>query len=227
MTPTIAILIVAAYLYGSIPFGFLAAQWLRGVDIRTVGSGNVGATNACRAIGFKFFPAVFLLDMSKGFLPALLMQRLMSDGAAQNPHPLVLAAGLAALVGHVLPIYLRFRGGKAVAAGTGLFLVVAPWAVLICLAVWAAVFLPWRYVSLASIAAATTLPVGVALTHGDAWDSGLSLVVFSALAGLGVVLLHRTNIRRLLAGTEHAIGRGGDRKSEGQRQTTDDNGVNG
>jgi len=207
MSPTIWILIAAAYLYGSIPFGFLAARWLRGVDIRTVGSGNVGATNACRVIGFKFFPLVFLLDMSKGFLPTLLMQRVLTEAAGQDPHPLVLAAGLAALVGHVLPIYLRFRGGKAVAAGTGLFLIVAPWGLLVAVAVWAAVFLPWRYVSLASISAAVALPIGVALTHGDPWGSGLSVVIFSVLAGAGVILLHRANIRRLMAGTEHAIGK--------------------
>jgi len=197
---------VAAYLYGAVPFGFLLARWARGVDIRTVGSGNIGATNAARVLGFRFFPLIFLLDMSKGFLPALLAARLAPRGG-YDPHPAVLVTGLAAVLGHVFPVYLRFRGGKAVATGTGLFMVLAPGAVAVAAAVWGAFFLGWRYVSLASMAAAGTLPLAYALTHDDPWRGGLPGTVFAAGAAAFIICLHRRNIRRLLAGTEPRIGR--------------------
>ena len=207
MRPWLCILPVAAYLYGSVPFGFLAAWWLKGVDIRIVGSGNIGATNAARVLGFRFFPLIFLLDMSKGMLPALAMGAAVT-ATRWDPHPLVLAAGMAGVLGHVFPLYLRFKGGKAVATGTGLFLVIAPWAVLIAGGVWAAVFLARRYVSLASITAAVALPVALALTQADPWDKGLPGVILAAVASAFIIWLHRANIGRLLAGTESRVGRG-------------------
>lgn len=207
MNTWLYVLPVIAYFYGSIPFGFLAARWLRGVDIREVGSGNIGATNAARVLGFRYFPLIFLLDMTKGLLPALIASALLRTPEF-DPSPWTLAAGFGGVLGHVFPVYLKFNGGKAVAAGTGLFLVAVPWAVLIAAGVWAVVFAIWRYVSLASICAALSLPVAVVVVHGDpfgtgAWGFGLALV-----AGLFITWLHRTNISRLRAGTEHKIGTG-------------------
>ncbi len=197
-----------AYLYGSVPFGFLAAKLLRGVDIRTTGSGNIGATNAARVLGFKFFPPIFLLDVSKGLLPTL-AARLLASGGAFVPHPLAVGAGLAAILGHVFPVWLGFKGGKAVATSTGVFLVLAPWSVLVAAGAWALVFALWRYVSLASMTAAVALPVSVWFIHPDPLGTGRYLTAFAALGGALVIYLHRANIRRLLAGTEHKIGAGG------------------
>ena len=200
------ILPVAAYLYGSVPFGFLAGKLLKGVDIRQAGSGNIGATNAARVLGFKFFPFVFLLDVSKGFLPVMAARLLVPQGA-YDPRLLTVGAGLAAMLGHVFPVYLRFKGGKAVATSTGVFLALAPWAVLIAACAWALVFALWRYVSLASMAAAVALPVSVWLLRPDPLGAARYLVALSTLCGLFVIFLHHGNIRRLLAGTEPRIGR--------------------
>ncbi len=208
MSPWLYGLPVAAYLYGAVPFGFLAAKFIKGVDIRTTGSGNIGATNAARVLGFRFFPVIFLLDVSKGLLPALAASLLVAPGR-YDPHPLVVGTGLAAILGHVFPVYLGFKGGKAVAASSGVFLVLAPLQVLVAAGVWGVVFALFRYVSLASISAAAALPVAVWLMHRDPTGAGVFLAAMSALGGLFVIYLHRANIRRLLAGAEHRIGRGG------------------
>jgi len=203
---------VAAYLYGSVPFGFIAAKLIKGVDIRQTGSGNIGATNAARALGFKFFPLIFLLDVSKGLLPTLAAGRLAAPGA-YDPSPLVILTAVAAMLGHVFPIYLNFKGGKAVATSTGVFLVLAPWALLVAAGVWALVFALGRYVSLASMTAAVVLPVAVWFTRPDPLGSGACLTALTVVGSLLVIWLHRANIRRLAAGTEHKVGR---RRTEGQ-----------
>jgi len=196
---------VAAYLCGSVPCGFLAAKLIRGVDIRETGSGNIGATNAARALGFKFFPLLVLLDLTKGLLPTL-AARLLAPAGAYDPAPLVIATGLAAILGHVFPLYLGFKGGKAVATSGGVFLALSPWAVLIAGAAWGLVFALTRYVSLASITAAVALPVSVWLLAAEPLGSGALLAAFATLGGLLVIYLHRPNIRRLLSGTENRIG---------------------
>ena len=206
MSPGAYFLPIAAYLYGAVPFGFLAAKLIKGVDIRHTGSGSIGATNAARVLGFRFFPAIFLLDLSKGLLPAL-AARWLAPAGAYDPHPLVVVTGLAAVLGHAFPVYLGFRGGKAVATSTGVFLVLSPWAVVIAAAVWGVVFALGRYVSLASISAAAVLPVATWLLHPDPVGSGVFSVGFAAAGGLFVIWLHRANIRRLLAGTESRVGR--------------------
>jgi len=196
---------VGAYLYGSVPFGFLAAKLIKGVDIRKTGSGNIGATNAARVLGFRFFPLIFLLDVSKGFVPTLLASRWAETGPCVPPL-FVVSTGLAAVLGHVFPLYLGFRGGKAVATSTGLFLVLAPRAVLVAGAVWAVVFGIWRYVSLASICAAAALPVAVCLLHRDPFGAGIYLTALATFGAFFVIYLHRSNIRRLLTGTESKAG---------------------
>ena len=208
MKPVLYLLPVAAYFYGAVPYGFLMAKLIRGVDIRNVGSGNIGATNAARVLGWKFFPVVFLLDFSKGFLPTLGAALLVGEGSAHYPHPLSTAAGAAAILGHVFPIYLGFKGGKAVAAGSGALLVLAPWALLVAFGVWVVVLAIWRYVALASICAAATLAASAWLLPKEPLGSGVYRTAFCTLAGLLVIALHHGNIRRLLKGTEHKIGSG-------------------
>ena len=205
MQSLIYLLPVAAYFYGSVPFGLLTAKAFKGVDIRDEGSGNIGATNAARVLGWKFFPAVFLLDFSKGFVPTLAAVLLTSEGAYE-PSLLAVVTALAAVLGHVFPVYIGFKGGKAVATGSGVFLVLAPWCVAICVAAWGVMFAVWRYVSLASISAAGALIVSAWLVPEDPAGTGLYLSIFATAGGLMVIALHHGNIGRLLRGEEHKIG---------------------
>jgi acyl phosphate:glycerol-3-phosphate acyltransferase len=161
------------------------------VDIRTLGSGNIGATNVWRALGWKYGLPVVLLDVAKGFVPALLGVLLVDDLAG-------VLAGAAAMLGHWRPLFLRFeRGGKTVATAGGVFFAVAPWVGLATVATWIAVFLATRYASVASIVAASLTPV-LALALGEPWP----VIVFASLAAAAVIVLHRANLRRLRAGTE-------------------------
>ena len=121
-----ALSVLAAYLAGSIPFGYLVVYWVKGIDIRTVGSGNLGATNVGRALGFRYFLLVFLLDMLKGFLPTLGFPMLVSRLSGAAPADLPVAVALAAILGHTFPVYLKFRGGKGVATSVGTVLALDP-----------------------------------------------------------------------------------------------------
>ena len=189
---TDALLIAAGYVLGSMPWGYWLPRLLRGVDIRTLGSGNPGATNVWRTLGFKFGIAVALLDIAKGAAAALLGLWLGGDLVG-------VLAGVAAMIGHWRPLFLGFaRGGKIVATTGGVALAIAPLPALSAAAVWIVVFLAFRYASVASIAAAVSLPLW-ALLFGASWP----VVAFTAGAALAIVVLHRTNIRRLLAGEEH------------------------
>jgi acyl phosphate:glycerol-3-phosphate acyltransferase len=187
-------LIGAGYLIGSLPWGYWLPRWFAGVDIRTVGSGNTGATNVWRTLGFKLGLAVAILDLAKGAAAALLARWLADDLVA-------LLAGAGAAVGHYRPIFLGFaRGGKAVAVVGGVGLALAPLATLAAVGVWVVVFLVTRYASVASIAAALALPL-LALLFG----ASVTVLVFTVAATVAVILLHRANIRRLRAGTESRI----------------------
>jgi glycerol-3-phosphate acyltransferase PlsY len=188
---TTALLVVAGYLAGSLPFGYWAARFVKGVDVRTVGSGNIGATNVWRAFGWRLGLPVVLLDVAKGFVPALLGVMLVDDLAG-------VLAGAAAMLGHWRPLFLRFeRGGKTVAAAGGVFFAVAPWVGLATAGTWIAVFLATRFASVASIVAAVVTPV-LAWALGEPWP----VIVFASGAAAAVVVLHRANLRRLRAGTE-------------------------
>lgn len=184
-------MIAFGYLLGSMPFGYWVVRVFKHVDIRKVGSGNIGATNVWRTYGRWFGVPVVLLDVLKGFVPALTATLLISHWAG-------VAAGAAAMAGHYRPLFLGFaKGGKMVATCGGAFFGVA-WIVgLASLAVWLVVFLALRYASLASMVAAAALPV-VALAIGEP----TAVVVFGLLAAAAVVVLHRTNIMRLFRGTE-------------------------
>ncbi len=208
MSPYFIFLPVSAYVYGSIPFGFLMARWLRGVDIRDHGSGNIGATNAARVLGFRFFPLIFLLDFSKGFAPACLALHLAEPASGFWPPPLAVLCALSAILGHVFPVFLRFRGGKAVAAGAGAFVVLAPASVLAAACVWGVLFAMFRYVSLASVSAAAVLgaTVWIPVFNPDPLGAGIFRTLFASAAAVMVIVLHRANLRRLLSGTENRIG---------------------
>ncbi len=192
-----------AYLLGSVPFGFLGAK-AKGVDIRAVGSGNIGATNVFRSIGKGWGLFTFLCDFLKGLLPVLLLPLLANRlGFTASQDGLRLLGGIGAIAGHNWPVFLRFRGGKGVATSTGAVLAIAPAAVGTGLVVWILCFLLSRYVSLASIAAAVTIAVG-AWVAGPVCSQASPLVpsVLTVMALL-IVLRHHANIRRLLAGTEN------------------------
>jgi glycerol-3-phosphate acyltransferase PlsY len=191
-----AILVVAGYICGSMPWGLWLVRIFRGVDIRTQGSGNIGATNVWRVHGRRLgLPAVFL-DTAKGFAPALVATLLEGHGAG------VLAGG-AAMLGHYRPLFLGFRkGGKMVATTGGAFLGVAPIVGACGAGVWLVVFGLTRYASVASITSALSLPLWAWLL-GYPWP----VIAFAGVAAVGVLLLHRANVGRLLRGEEHRFTR--------------------
>ncbi len=194
-----AVLVVAAYLIGSIPFGLVVVRLVRGEDIRERGSGNIGASNVWRVYGRSLGIPVALLDVAKGFVPALLAVEIGGDWVG-------VLAGAAAMIGHARPIYLRFhQGGKMVATAGGVSFALVPLAAACCLAVWILTFALFRYASVASLATAAALPV-LSWAFGASWP----IVGFCVLAAVAVFLLHRTNIGRLLAGTEPRFSRRSD-----------------
>ncbi len=198
MTPIL--LVALSYLLGSVPTSFWVGRALYGVDLRQQGSGNLGATNAFRVLGWKAALPVLLVDIAKGFVPAWLFPSV--DGA---PWGWALAYGAAAILGHVFSVWVRFKGGKGIATSAGVFLGLAPWAVLAGFAVWTFTVLTSRIVSLASILAALTIPVAVwLLPH----QGGRALQLFTVALAAFVIWAHRANLRRLLKGEEHRFGRG-------------------
>ncbi len=189
---TEALALVIAYLLGSIPSGYLAGR-ARGIDIRTVGSKNMGATNVFRTLGKGIGIGVMAADIAKGVL-AVVIARLITD----DPWPLV-AAGMA-IVGHVFPVWLRFKGGKGVATGAGVILGLTPIPFAILFAGWVAIVAATRIVSIASITCAAAYPVLVWVFGG-----GLAEIVFAVVVSAGVIFLHRKNIARLARGDELRI----------------------
>lgn len=189
------LLVVVAYLLGSIPVGLLVARLLGGEDPRKSGSGNIGATNVARTMGRMPGIATLVGDALKGFLPTL-----WALGSFQSPWAIVFVA-LAAYLGHLFPLYLGFKGGKGVATGLGVFLALTPWSVVLAACVFAAVLWRWRMVSLGSMTAATVLPLLVAFGGNPAAVTLLALIV----AGL-TVWKHWPNVERIMAGTENRWG---------------------
>ncbi len=190
------LLLAAAYLSGSVPYGLLLTRAATGVDVRTVGSGNIGATNAARAGGRGLGVLVLVLDVLKAVVPILIARRLLRETPAADPW--VTAVAVAAFVGHLFPIWLRFKGGKGVATGLGIFLVLAPWAAVLAAAAYGAVYALTRISSLGSLSGTAVACAGAFVLHG--LDSPIPW------AGLAIALLvvwrHRENIRRLLRGEE-------------------------
>jgi glycerol-3-phosphate acyltransferase PlsY len=197
------LVVVASYFVGSIPTGFLAGK-AKGIDVRTVGSGNIGATNAFRVLGKTAGTIVLLTDAFKGFAAArwtpLLATVVFPDAASQKEN-LMLVAGVAAILGHNFTCWLKFKGGKGIATSGGVVMAWAPLACVTALALWGIVFLASRFVSLASIAAALILPLAVWY-----WNGSMTMTIVMAALSLLAIVKHKSNIQRLLAGTENRVG---------------------
>jgi glycerol-3-phosphate acyltransferase PlsY len=188
----VALAVLGGYLLGSIPTGLLLAR-TRGVDIRGVGSGNIGATNVARTLGKRLGAVVLAFDALKGYGPTLAALRLLAPEVA-------CAVGLAAILGHVFPVWLRFRGGKGVATGLGVFVALAPLASAIAVVCYVGVVLATRLSSLGSLVATTALLVGMAVTERPP-----PMLVLGAVVWLLIVIKHRGNIRRLIRGEESRV----------------------
>jgi glycerol-3-phosphate acyltransferase PlsY len=198
---------LAAYLVGSIPTGYLVAK-AKGLDIRRVGSGNIGATNVFRALGKTAGLLVLLADAAKGFLACWLIAAVADEtlGAAGGPQTsarerLSIVAGVAAILGHNYTCWLKFKGGKGIATTAGVLLALFPKAFALCLGVWLVVFAVGRFVSLASIAAAVALPFAVWFCGGSA-----VLVIVAVLLAALAIYKHKSNLQRLRNGTEPRFG---------------------
>ena len=190
--------LLASYLLGAIPTSYLVVRLVKGQDLRTLGSGNLGATNLYRVLGWRYAIPVAAFDLLKGMIPVVVLAPRAGGGEWT-----ALLLGIAALLGHVFSVFVQFRGGKGVATGAGIVLGLAPAAFLVALGVWVAVLLMSGYVSLASMVAAVLLPPAV---YWLVPERRPLIWLFAALAAL-ILFFHRANIKRLWIGTEHRFGR--------------------
>jgi acyl phosphate:glycerol-3-phosphate acyltransferase len=195
MTPIAIAVIAGAYLLGAIPFGLLVASRFAGVDVREKGSGNIGATNVARTAGKKLGIITLLLDALKGAAPVLIADRVL-----HQPLLIVALAGVAAVVGHVFPVYLKFKGGKGVATAAGMFLALAPLPTLVAAGVFLAVYLVAKVVSVGSLLGAIALVASIAYFDGRREVLYVSIGIL-----LLIVLRHRGNIERLIKRTENKV----------------------
>jgi len=198
--------IILGYGLGSLPLGYLVASRLKGIDLRRVGSGNVGAANVYRTAGLAIAVLVVFVDVAKGASSVLFAAR-FGTGAAEP-----VAAGVAAILGHMYPVWLRFQGGKGVATACGVFWMLAPFATAIAATLFVLTVWIWRYVSLGSIAATVALPTLAWFT-----DKPAPVVAGAAVAAALIVLRHRPNLGRLQAGTERRLGQKAQNQPRGNR----------
>jgi len=198
--------VAGSYLLGGIPWGYILVRLVKKVDIRQYGSGNIGATNVRRVAGNAAALAVFGLDVLKGVLAVLLLAPLATSAFEGSLFTPQIICGVSAIAGHMYTPFLRFRGGKGVATGCGVFFAIMPVTALWALGVWVAVVALSRYVSLGSIAAAVALPVIVVLRYSGSLSSERHRLLFSLVVAALVILRHRSNIKRLIQGKEHKIG---------------------
>jgi glycerol-3-phosphate acyltransferase PlsY len=188
--------IILSYLIGAVPFGLLFGRIFSNIDVRSVGSGNIGATNVLRAAGKKAAVLTLLADCLKGILPVLAIKFLFQDDAITG------LSGAAAVLGHNYPVYLAFKGGKGVATSFGVVLAVAPWIGFACLLTWLIAALLWRYSSISALIAFALFPTLTFIAYPGSRPLGLlSLFIFGM-----IYYRHRENIKRLIAGTEPKIG---------------------
>jgi len=191
--------LLASYLVGAIPTSYLAARFIRGIDLREHGSKNLGATNLYRTLGWRYAVPVGLFDIAKGAIPVLVFAPKVSDSQL-----FALGCGVAAVIGHVFSLFVGFKGGKGVATAAGVMLALTPAALGVAALVWAVLVYATGYVSVGSITAAAVFPVAVfLLEHPDRPE----ILWIDAAVAAGIIWLHRANIRRLLNGTEHRFGR--------------------
>lgn len=191
----IILCLLFAYLCGAIPFGYIIAKVFGKVDIRTIGSGNTGATNVYRSISKTLGVLTLVLDLLKGFIPVYCTMVLNPDSSW-----LIIAVAFITIIGHIFTVFLNFKGGKGVATACGVFLALNPLAILICFLVFVLVLAMFRYVSLASIMAAVMLPVSLYFLN-----SMQEIVIFASIISILVIVRHSSNIKRLLNGTENKI----------------------
>ncbi len=203
-TTTSLICVAIAYLAGSIPFGFLIAKFVADIDIRTAGSGNIGATNVGRVVGAKWGIAVLVLDCLKGLLPVWLLPQLLFDSSSSNALNLAVACGVMTIVGHMYPCWLKLRGGKGVATALGVVMVLAPWGTLAAVTTFALTLFVARIVSLSSIIAAVAFAVcQMIVLWPHIQEAELrSRVAFSLAIPLLIIFRHRGNIGRIIRGEE-------------------------
>jgi acyl phosphate:glycerol-3-phosphate acyltransferase len=211
---SVAIILVLSYLVGSIPGSLWSGKVLYGIDLREHGSGNAGATNAFRVLGWKAGVIATIIDLGKGLFASGVIAFIRVDPIPtwglvswQAVTVVCLLAGLAAIVGHMFPIWAKFEGGKGVNTAAGVLFALSPLTMAITIGVFLVVLLTSRYVSLASMLAAVTFPSTVAIRRYvfDINSLDPSLLVFGALMALGIVIAHRTNIQRLLRGNENRV----------------------
>jgi glycerol-3-phosphate acyltransferase PlsY len=199
--PLIAVL---AYLLGSVPFGYLIGR-MKGIDIRTVGSCNVGATNVTRTVGKWAGKLCFFLDMLKGLVPVLTVTLLIKYKVIDDPNAIALIlAAFCPIAGHMWSIFLKFTGGKGISTAGGGLLILAPWSFLTAIVLWVIIFLVSRYVSLASIIAAALMGITVIVYSALDWSpQPVAVQVYLVLIAVLAIFKHRSNIKRLLEGTEN------------------------
>jgi glycerol-3-phosphate acyltransferase PlsY len=196
------------YLFGSFPAGYIAGR-MAGVDVRSLGSGNIGATNVLRVLGKKWGYAVFFVDAFKGFAAVRLTIFLLKNLVWAQPYTeyFAILAAVMCIIGHTFPVWLRFKGGKGVATSAGALFGLMPLAVPFIILVWVIIFEITRYVSVASIVASISLPIVVGLFLRWKFLEGTALFYFSILIALLVLWRHRSNFSRLLNGTEQRFSR--------------------
>ncbi len=189
---------LVAYLLGSVPFGYMIVRWRKGIDVRETGSQSIGATNVMRHLGIAGFLGTFILDFGKGAAAVLLASRL----TGKDPRWLA-ASAVAAIIGHIFPVWLKFRGGKGVATGVGVFIALAPIPMGLVLVIFVVMVAIWRYISLGSIVATASFPFLVYLLNHPPMP-----IVLGAVGGAALIIgKHHANIRRLLNGTENRLGK--------------------
>jgi glycerol-3-phosphate acyltransferase PlsY len=212
----LAIVVVLSYIVGSIPMSVIVSKWFHGFDIRTKGSGNAGGTNVFRVLGWKAGVFVMLFDIGKGVLATLVIAHLFWDPTLpfNNRTPfedftvVQMICGSAAIIGHIWTLFAGFKGGKGIATGAGLLIGIAPVEFAVSVGVFFIVFFAWKYVSLGSISAAVAFPTTLFVRYnifGDDIHSYKTLIIFSLAVAMLLIYSHRTNIKRLIEGTENRI----------------------
>jgi len=198
------LIIILSYLVGSFPTSVVFGRMSRRIDIREHGSGNAGGTNAIRVLGWKAGLLVALIDIGKGALAALLISRIRVDALMLDPELVQIIAGTSAVIGHIWTVLAKFRGGKGVATAGGMLIAIYPWAALICFLIFLAIVVTTRYVSVGSISAATAVPfVLLILEYMFNQSISHSAIVVTVLLSALIFFTHRSNIKRLMNGTEN------------------------
>ena len=199
--------IIISYLIGGIPFGYLIAV-AKGIDIRTQGSGNIGATNVGRVLGKKYGLIIFILDMLKGFAVVFFVPVLVSSAVniqTTTDNLLVILCGFCAILGHAFPVYLKFKGGKAVATSFGVFIWLVPISIGIAFGVWLLTVIVTRYVSLGSMIGSMALAVAIVVVVNSPFGDNVYLTAMSVAVAILIIARHTSNIQRIIAGTEKKV----------------------